>query len=197
MKTKILTTIACIIALPFLAAAQTITANPLAGVPLVNPSVTNTAPAAPTTVPTFFQSAQSYFTSFNPAYTWTNVTVEASTGYKQVTGAGATDVAQGQYDFNRFNLGAVIGFDGVGSAVGSLQAQFGYDLIQYEDTKLTIDAQAGYSWYQSAAVIEPELAVEKKLTANTFTRIGVSLPYYAGKPFGKTPSFEVSLGFTF
>jgi hypothetical protein len=44
---------------------------------------------------------------------------------------------------------------------------------------------------------EPELSVSKKLTANTFARIGVSIPLYSKGAQNRTPSFEVGAGFTF
>ena len=155
------------------------------------------AAKAQTNIPSFFDTAQSYLTTFNPAFTWTNVTIEASTGLKQVTGSGATDVAQVQYDFGRWNAGAVIGFEGVGSTVGTVQAQGGYAVLEHFDTKVDLDVQGGYSWYHKAYMVEPELAISKKLTANTFARIGVSIPLYSKGSQNRTPSFEVGAGFTF
>ena len=152
---------------------------------------------AQTNIPSFFQTAQGYLTSFNPSYTWTNVTVEASTGLKQITGSGATDVAQVQYDIGRWNAGAVIGFEGVGSTVGTVQAQGGFAVVEYLDTKVDLDVQGGYSWYRAAYMVEPELAISKKLTANTFARIGFSIPLYSRGKQNRTPSFEVGAGFTF
>jgi hypothetical protein len=152
---------------------------------------------AQTNIPSFFQTAQGYLTSFNPSYTWTNVTIEASTGLKQVTGSGATDVAQAQYDFGRWNAGAVIGFEGVGSIVGTVQAQGGFALVEHLDTKIDLDLQGGYSWYRHAYMGELELAISKKITANWFARIGVSLPMYSTGKQNRTPSFEVGEGFTF
>jgi len=57
--------------------------------------------------------------------------------------------------------------------------------------------QGGYSWYRKAYMVEPELAISKKLTANTFARIGVSIPLYSKGSQNRTPSFEVGAGFTF
>jgi len=152
---------------------------------------------AQTNIPSFFDTAQSYLTTFNPAFTWTNVTIEASTGLKQVTGSGATDVVQAQYDIGRWNAGAVIGFEGVGSTVGTVQAQGGYAVLEYLDTKVDLDVQGGYSWYRKSYMVEPELAISKKLRANTFARIGVSIPLYSKGAQNRTPSFEVGAGFTF
>jgi hypothetical protein len=155
---------------------------------------------AQTNVQTFFTSAQTFLTDFNTNYTFTNITFEASTGLKQVTGAGATDVVNAQGD-NMFGtgleLGASVGFEGVGSTIGTAQAIIGYGVFRHYDAKVALDLECGYSWYQSAYVVEPELVIEKKLTANTFLRIGVSAPIYSKGSFGRSPSFETGVGFTF
>ena len=153
--------------------------------------------AAQTNIPTFFQSAENYLTAFNTNYTWTNVDYEVSDGLKQVTGSGSTDVINAQYDWGRFVVGASVGFDGVGSTIGTAQLITGYNIYQHYDTEITLEVESGYSWYQKTEVIEPELAIEKKLTANTFARLGVSLPVYFKGAFNRTPTFEAGIGFTF
>jgi len=175
------------------ARATVITTNASGGMTITIPAeqpVTQTATS-------FFDSAASYLTTFNQDYTWTNVTLEASIGYKQVTGSGANSVLTVQYDIGRFNVGSTMQFQGAGSAVGVLGAQVGYALIEHYDAKLDFDLQGGYSWYQVAGYIEPGLYVDKKLTSNTFARIGLSLPVYSKGTFNRNPSFEVSLGFTY
>lgn len=155
---------------------------------------------AQTNVQTFLTSAQTFLTDFNTHYTFTNITFEASTGLKQVTGSGATDVVNAQGD-NLFGTGmeagASIGFEGVGSTIGTAQAIIGYAIFEHYDAKVSLDAEVGYSWYQRAGMIEPELVIEKKLTSNTFVRIGVSAPIYFRGAFNRSPSFETGLGFTF
>ena len=93
--------------------------------------------------------------------------------------------------------GASIGFEGVGSTIGTAQAIIGYAIFEHYDAKVSLDAEVGYSWYQRAGMIEPELVIEKKLTSNTFVRIGVSAPIYFRGAFNRSPSFETGLGFTF
>ncbi|MGH8023578.1 MAG: hypothetical protein ACRED1_08350, partial [Limisphaerales bacterium] len=76
------------------------------------------------TIPTFYQSAVSYFTSFNTNYTFAGTSLELGTGYKQVTGVGAASVLDGQYNLplggasstigNRLHIGASAQFSGVG-----------------------------------------------------------------------------------
>jgi hypothetical protein len=148
--------------------------------------------------PSFFASAQNYFTSFNTNYTWTNLTLEAATGYKQVTGVNAASTLDVQYDFSvRWDAGLAAQFSGVGSPVNALQAQVGYGLIEHFDTKLEADLRAGYDWTRDAAVVEPVLFVGKKLTPNTFLKTGVSLSVYSRGVFNRTPTFYLETGFTF
>ena len=154
--------------------------------------------AVPTlTTPSFFTSAQNYLTQFNPAYTWTNLTLEASLGYKQVTGVGAASVADFQTDLGRWNLGGAFQFSGVGSPINSAQAQSGYALIRHLDTKVDLDLRAGYDWTTHAAALEPALFLAKKITPNTFLKTGISLPVALHGPFNRNPSFYLETGFTY
>jgi hypothetical protein len=151
------------------------------------------------TGPNFLQSAEAYFTSFNTNVdeNWTNVTLEASTGYKQVTGVNAASYVDVQYDISKFNVGAVFQFSGVGSPINAMEAQFGYDLVEYFDTKLELDIRGGYDWNVRGAIVEPAVMLKKKLTSNTFAEIGVSMPIYSKGSFNQTPTFESGIGFTF
>lgn len=150
------------------------------------------------TPPSFFASAENYFTSFNTNYTWTHLTLEAATGYKQVTGVNAASTLDVQRDFSgRWDVGLAAQFSGVGSPVNALQAQVGYALVEHFDTKLEADLRAGYDWTRSAAVAEPVLFIGKKLTPNTFLKTGVSLPIYSRGRFNRTPTFYLETGFTF
>jgi hypothetical protein len=101
---------------------------------------------APATVPSFFTSAEQYLTSFNTNYTFTDVTFEAATGYKQVTGVGAASVVDAQYDINRFHIATAFQFSGVGSSINALEGGVGYDVIEYYDTVLEANLLAGYDW---------------------------------------------------
>ena len=152
---------------------------------------------AQTNVPSFFQSAETFLTDFNTNYTWTNISFEASTGLKQITGQGANDIVNGQFHLKSFELGANIQFEGVGSTVGAAQGIIGYDVFQHYDAQVDIEVQPGYSWYRRAYVVEPELVIEKKMTANTFVRIGISEPIYSKGGNSRSPSFETGVGFTF
>jgi hypothetical protein len=145
----------------------------------------------------FLSSAWNYLTSVNTNWTWTNVTFEAATGYKQVTGVNAASVVDAQYDIQKFNAGVSAQFSGVGSAINALEGQIGYDIIEYYDTKLEADLRAGYDWNVRTAVIEPAAFLEKKMTQNTFTKIGLSLPVYFKGTFNRTPTVYAEAGFTY
>jgi hypothetical protein len=151
-------------------------------------------------VPNFFQQSELWLTSFNTNYTFTGVSLEASTGYKQITGDNAANFVDAQYDFGgnqRLDLGLDLQFSGVGSAFNSEELQFGYALISHYDTKLQVDLGAGYDSNTHGIVVEPEIVLKKKLTPNTFAEIGVSLPEYFKGGINATPEFKTGVGFTF
>lgn len=152
---------------------------------------------APTTVPSFFTSAEQYLTSFNTNYTFTGVTFEAATGYKQVTGVGAASVVDAQYDISRFHILTSFQFSGVGSTVNAEEAGIGYDIVQYYDTALEANLLGGYDENQHSGEIEPKVDIKKKLTTNTYTELGMSVPIYFKEKFNNTPSFYLEAGFTF
>ncbi len=163
-------------------------------------AITTQAQTTTNNVSSFFQQTTEYLTSFNTNYTFVGVSLEASTGYKQTTGDNAANFVDAQYDFgssNRYDFGADLTFSGVGSAFNSEEAQFGYALVQHYDTRLQIDLCAGFDSTQSSIVVEPELTLKKKLTSNTFTELGISLPEYFRGGFNRTPSFKAGVGFTF
>ena len=149
------------------------------------------------TLPNFFTSAEQYLTSFNTNYTFTGVTFEMATGYKQVTGVGAASVIDAQYDINRFHIVTAFQFSGVGSVVNAEEAGIGYDIVEYYDTVLEVNILAGYDSNVRGAEIEPKVDIKKKLTANTFAETGISLPVYFNQRFNNTPSFYLEAGFTF
>ncbi len=151
----------------------------------------------PITVQSFATSFEQYMTSFNTNYTFTNVTIEVATGYKQVTGVGAASTLDAQYDFGNLNAGLGLQFSGVGSPINAAEAQFGYAIVNHYDTKVDVDLRAGYDWTRRAGVIEPTIFLEKKMTPNTFTRLGASLPIYTSGQQSTTPTFYVEAGFTY
>ena len=144
---------------------------------------------------TFIGTAESYFTSFNTNYSWVSNSLEIATGYKQVTGVNAASTLDGQYDFERFNIGAGLQFSGVGSPINGAVVQGGYALIEHLDLKVDADIRAGYDWNRNT--VEPTLFLSKKPTPNTFFRIGASLPFYFKGKQNTNPTFYAETGFTY
>jgi hypothetical protein len=149
----------------------------------------------------FLSSVESYATSFNTNYTWTNVSYEISTGYKQVTGQGAVNVLDAQWDcWKGLNVGAEGQFSGVGSAVNGAEAQIGYAIVQHYDTKVDIDLRMGMAenmQENKTGVFEPAVFLEKKQTLNTATKVGLSMPFYFRGKFNNTPTVYVEEVVTF
>lgn len=170
--------------------AQTVSTNASGG---------TTTVSNPITTQSFLNSAEIYFTSFNTNYNFTNITMEVSTGYKQVTGVNAASFLDAQYDLaNGVNFGASFQFSGVGSAVNTFEAGIGYNIIRHYDTAVDVRLMGGYDTVVKAGVIEPGLTLKKKMTPNTFSEIGVSLPIYLNNStFNNNPTFWVGAGFTF
>ena len=150
-------------------------------------------------VPNFLQTALTWGTSFNTNadHSWTNTVLEVGVGYEQVTGAGATSVADIQYDLGRWNVGADIQYFGVGSAINVVEAQGGFSLIQKYDLKVDADLRVGYDFNSQDAIIEPGLFLKKKMTYNTYAEVGASLPFELKSTFSRNPTFYVETGFTF
>lgn len=156
-------------------------------------------PPLPQVTPEQFPlAAFHWLTEIDHTKSWTNIDLEISTGYKQVTGVGASSDLSAQYDIGRWNVGGWIQFSGVGSPINSGGVQGGYALIQDGDVKLETDLRAGYGrrLNDSAAgfVVEPCVFLTKLMTKNTFSRIGISLPEDTHR-FNSTPTFYIEAGF--
>lgn len=148
-------------------------------------------------IASFPAQVESYFTSFNTNYNW-NVSLEAATGYKQVTGQDAATFATVQYDIStNWDAGVSLTYAGVGSSVDTLEASAGYTIVNHFDTKLEFDLGAGYDWNTTAFIVEPGLVAKKKMTPNTYIEIGISLPIETRGAFSRNPTFITGAGFTF
>lgn len=163
----------------------------------------NTQAQTSTNVPSFLNSVEYYFTSFNTNFTWTNCIVEASSGYKQVTGANAASFVDAQINvYGSFNLDASIQFSGVGSAINGGEFGVGYAYRHY-DTELTAELLGGYDNTKvtrsgnGSFEIEPALILKKKMTLNTYSEIGISEPIFTSGRFNSQPTFRIGAGFTF
>jgi len=78
-----------------------------------------------------------------------------------------------------------------------LQASGSYALISRYDTKLEGYIRVGYDWNVKGGVAEPGILIKKKLTANTFADIGISLPVYTVGKLNRNPTLEIATGFTY
>jgi hypothetical protein len=182
--------------IPILLAAALLLAGLTSNAQTNTLTVTN-PPALPPAVQSFATSVQQYFTDLNTNYTWTNVTVEVDTGYKQVTGANAASELYAQYDIKSFDIIAGMQFSGVGSAINGVEIGGGYALISKYDTKLEAQLLFGYDNNRAAAEIEPRLALKKKLSLNTYAVTAVSLPMFSKGQFNSAPSVYIGAGATF
>ena len=159
--------------------------------------------SAQTNLPTnqtiqFVDSLEGYLTSFNTNYTFTNVTVELTTGYKQVTGVNAASYLDGQYDLSDgLNFDVSLQFSGVGSAFNAYEAGIGYNIVRHYDTELNVVLLGGYDSVAKSGVIEPGVTLKKKMTVNTYTEVGISLPVFFKGSFNSNPTFRAGVGFTF
>lgn len=154
---------------------------------------------------TFVNSVEQYFTDINTNYTFIGVKLELSSGYKQVTGANAASELYAQYNLTEnVDVMGNFQFSGVGSAVNAAEGGIGYALINHYDLKLQGDLLLGWdntrsdgqSWRDSF-VIEPRLALKKKLTPNTYAETAVSLPFFTVGKMNTQPSFYIGVGFTY
>lgn len=152
-----------------------------------------------TSIESFFTTAYNWSTSFNTnsANSWTNgLNLEAAIGYEQVTGQGATSVADLQYDTGRWNVGGSIQYFGVGSSINVAEAQVGYAVVQKYDLEIETDIRAGYDFNTQDGIVEPAVFLKKKMTPNSFLKTGVSLPFEFKSTFQRNPTFFVETGFS-
>lgn len=165
---------------------------------LLSLAVEARAQTAPPTLPTFFQSMQSYFTEFNTNYDFAAVKFSASTGYKQVTGEPAASYADVEYNVakNFFIVGELQYF-GLGSSVNQFKGGVGYNVLTHYDTQLSLRVYGGVDTVRHTGIVEPELVARKKLTLNTYAEIGLSFPVYFKGGGTTNPTFKVGAGFTF
>ena len=156
------------------------------------------APAPTNSIPNFLMQVQTWATSVNTNYDWTNASLQVESGYKQATGVGAASYVTLQYNFaSRWNVGLSGQFYGVGSAFNQVELQGGYALYKNHDFKIEGNMLAGYDNTRSAFVVEPELKVVKMLTVNTYTVSAFSMPFFDKGKFNSSGEFKVGVGFFF
>lgn len=153
---------------------------------------------AQTSTNSFLNSVENYVTEENTNFNWTsNSSIELSTGYKHITGENAASTLEGQYDISRFNVGLALQFSGIGSAFNEEEGQIGYAIYRNYDTVIDVDLRGGYDNNTKAEVIEPAVFLKKKMTPNTFMKLGISLPIETKGKFKQDFVVFVETGFTF
>jgi hypothetical protein len=156
-------------------------------------------------VPSFFTTAQNYFTSFN-----TNL-LTFQDGYDHV------DISTGTENWNNTQLLAVFHVDahlfsvatnqslrGVvtfynDTTLGSLSkadagAAYAYTLY---DTKTTLSLNGGYDWDGKKGYVRPDLDFDKAMTQRTFLGVNLGLPIYLNGQGRLTPNYGFKAGFNF
>ena len=149
----------------------------------------------------FFQSAQGYLTSFNTNYAWASNQLEFAVGadyQNQIQWANDLEL---QYDVKggNFGIGARMRNAGIAGVVESEEAGLECSLVSHYDTRVEAKLYGGYDQQYDRPLIEPELDLRKKLTANTFAGIYVSEPVLIQKNIKNalTPNIGIETGFTF
>lgn len=154
-----------------------------------------------TNVPSFFNTAASYFTSFN-----TNL-LTFQDGYDHF------DVDLGTENYNNANLDAI--FSGRGqigtthvwglatfyndSVFGNIErvdSGIGYGFTLY-DVKVTPAINVGYDFGLKGGYVRPSLDLRKAMTAHTYAGIGIDLPIRWAGQQNNTPGLMVFTGFNF
>lgn len=157
---------------------------------------------AQTTPPTFFNSVESYFSSFNTNLDSTFATerLEIAIGVDSVQ-SGVTPLAntlrisytvyQPSNSVTALSLENVVDNSGVAGTIVSEQFGVGFSFIIH-DTKLTGYADALYEFKTHDIMAEIGLRVEKALTTHTFAGIGLGVVVPRNEQ-----KFQAFTGFTF
>ena len=155
----------------------------------------------------FFTQAISWGSSINydPAYNWTNSTIQIDTGIATTTGVGLADRLDVQYNIGSFGIGAAAEFTGVGSSINLLEGTFAYSLMQRGDFKADGELGAGFDFngrnskgqQDGSIVVEPGLGIYKVMTPKSYAVFKLLVPFESHGKFEKSPKIYVGLGETF
>ena len=157
------------------------------------------------TVPSFFSTVQSYFSSQNSALTNTfapSKQFDFWTGAEYVDGvnvAASLGLEARIYTLitnsTTISLESVTKNAGIAGTILSQQAGVGLNYI-LTDTKITAYADPGYSFLNKEFTTEIGLRAKKALTPNTYAGLGLSLDVSAHHT-SKRPNIVIFTGFTF
>ena len=163
---------------------------------------TNTSPSV-----NFFQQAITWGGNINydPAYNWTNSTVQIDTGIATTTGVGLADRLDIQYNKGSFGFGAAAEFTGIGSSFNLLEATLAYNLIQRGDFKMDVESGVGYDFngkdhtgtMVGCIVVEPGFGLYKVMTPKSYAVLKLLLPFETTGKFDKNPKIYAGVGGSF
>ena len=191
---KILILIAAVMVAATCVRAQTIT-------------LSTNAPASffPTNSPAgpFINTLANWVTSYNTNLVWTNG-FAIDTGIATTTGQKIADRLEIIDNIGSFEVGISGQFTGVGSAFNQVEGIFGYTLMSKYDFKMAVELGAGYNFdalstkgNKGAIVIDPEIAIYKAITQNTYMTAKYGFPIQSVGKFNNLGVFYVGTGFTF
>ena len=151
----------------------------------------------PSDLPTFAQSTEKYFTTINTNFSFANTKLEISIGADYMAGVNWANYVKSQYDLRSFDIEANFRNIGIGGKIQSVEAGFGYALINHFDTKVTAWVDGGYDMDRRCGVVEPGATLKKKSTLNTYFETGISWPFYFRGVKNQYPNIRLGTGFTF
>jgi hypothetical protein len=158
-------------------------------------------PALPTGAPSFFNSVQNYFTTFNPELdsTFGEQKGEFAIGIDSIQGTGVNLANSLRLSYNIYKsvgVDAVVRDTGVSGLLVSAQVGPSLNFVVH-DAKLSLYAHIGHR--QEEASDEPEkiygevgVRISKALTKHTFAGIGMGV-----QTPGSVRTFSAFTGFTF
>ena len=152
----------------------------------------------------FISNLGIWTTSYNTNLYWTNE-FAIDTGVATTTGQKVADRLEIIDNIGSFEIGASGDFTGVGSAFGSGEAIIGYDLVKKYDFKLAVELGVGYDndavnsrgIKDGALLIDPEVAIYKKITQITYATVKYGFPVESVGKFNSVGVIYVGAGFTF
>ena len=138
------------------------------------------------TVQSFPQQAIGYLSSVNTNLNWFGDDFILGVGADYENGEQWGNNIDAEYVFaesgtpNSFGVGARMRNAGIAGTVVMQEAKVDYSICYY-DLRVSLALYAGYDNQFSCPVVEPELSIRKKMTANTFLGIYMSEPCLIGR----------------
>lgn len=155
----------------------------------------------------FFTQAMTWGSHINmdPAYNWTNATIQIDTGIATTTGVGIADRVNVQYNKGSFGFGGAFEFVGVGSTVNLVEGTVAYSFFQRGDFKWDVELGGGYDFNGEdqhgqrvgSAVIEPGTGIYKIMTPNSYAVLKMLIPWESHGKFQNNPKICAGVGGTF